>query len=120
MWLRVKDIDFEYGQITVRDGKGDKDRVTMLPQGVVELLRAHLEKVKDLHNQDLAAGFGEVYLPYALASAAPGHPCPRGMPFILNIKVSECVAQVGLAVRVSRTRAIRRPALREAAVPLCG
>lgn len=69
--LRVKDIDFEYGQIMVRDGKGNKDRVTMLPQGLVEPLRTHLEKVRDLHNQDLASGFGEVYLPYALERKYP-------------------------------------------------
>ena len=64
--LRVKDLDFAYRQITVRDGKGQKDRVTMLPQSLSEPLQQHLEKVKALHEQDLAAGFGEVYLPFAL------------------------------------------------------
>ena len=64
--LRVKDIDFEYGQITVRDGKGNKDRVTMLPLASAELLKRQLEKTRVLHEQDIAAGFGEVYLPYAL------------------------------------------------------
>jgi integron integrase len=64
--LRVKDIDFEYGQITVRDGKGNKDRVTMLPLASAELLERQLEKTRVLHEQDLAAGFGEVFLPYAL------------------------------------------------------
>lgn len=64
--LRVKDVDFEYRQITVRDGKGNKDRVTMLPDTCVEMLKRHLEKVKNLHEEDLGDGFGEVYLPFAL------------------------------------------------------
>jgi integron integrase len=64
--MRVKDIDFDYQQITVRDGKGAKDRVTMLPETSIEPLLAHLDRVKALHQQDLANGFGEVYLPYAL------------------------------------------------------
>jgi len=69
--LRVKDIDFEYGQITVRDGKGEKDRITMLPGSLGERLKAHLEKTKTIHEQDLREGFGEVYLPYALARKYP-------------------------------------------------
>lgn len=64
--LRVKDIDFEYGQITVRDGKGNKDRVTMLPESSVNLLKLQLEKSRVLHQQDLVEGFGEVFMPYAL------------------------------------------------------
>ena len=64
--LRVKDVDFEYRQITVRDGKGNKDRVTMLPESSVGPLRNHLERVKALHEQDLAAGCGDIYLPFAL------------------------------------------------------
>ncbi|MGI9212709.1 MAG: integron integrase [Methylococcaceae bacterium] len=69
--LRVKDVDFGYRQITVRDGKGEKDRMTMLPQTVLEPLRAHLEKVKVLHEHDVEDGFGEVYLPYALERKYP-------------------------------------------------
>jgi integron integrase len=64
--LRVKDVDFIYRQILVRDGKGQKNRVTILPQTLLEPLKQHLEKVKDLHDQDLAEGFGDVYLPFAL------------------------------------------------------
>jgi integrase len=64
--LRVKDIDFGYGQIVVRDGKGKKDRVTMLPEIIVDELQRHLLKVKQTHVNDLKAGFGAVYLPYAL------------------------------------------------------
>ncbi len=64
--LRVKDMDFGYGQILVRDGKGKKDRVTMLPELIAEELQRHLLKVKKIHELDLKAGFGAVYLPYAL------------------------------------------------------
>ncbi len=64
--LRVKDVDFEYRQITVRDGKGAKDRVTMLPESSLEVLKHHLEKIRALHEQELAAGHGDVYLPFAL------------------------------------------------------
>lgn len=65
--LRVKDIDFEMNQIIVRDGKGKKDRVTMLPEDVQPALREHLKYAKSLHEKDLADGFGSVYLPNALA-----------------------------------------------------
>ena len=69
--LRVKDVDFGYLQITVRDGKGEKDRRTMLPKSVILPLREHLEKVKAIHDQDLKRGFGETRLPYALAKKYP-------------------------------------------------
>jgi len=69
--LRVKDIDFERRQIVVRDGKGFKDRVTMLPESLVEPLRAQLIRAKALHERDLAAGLGAVMLPFALAEKYP-------------------------------------------------
>jgi integron integrase len=69
--LRVKDVDLEYRQILVRDGKGQKDRVTMLPEKLLEPLRAHLQRVKGLHARDVKEGFGEVNLPYALARKYP-------------------------------------------------
>src|SRR6267378_7193175 len=64
--LRVKDVDFGYARITVRDGKGGKDRVTMLPVNLASALERHLAKVKMQHEEDLAEGLGEVYLPDAL------------------------------------------------------
>jgi len=69
--LRVKDVDFDMNQITVRDGKGKKDRVTMLPEIVKIHLQQHLDKVRIVHKQDLADGYGEVYLPYALERKYP-------------------------------------------------
>jgi len=64
--LRIKDVDFAYMQIMVRDSKRDMDRVTMLPEKMIELLKRHLEKVKKLHEKDLKEGYGMVYLPDAL------------------------------------------------------
>jgi integron integrase len=69
--LRVMDIDFTMQTLTVRSGKGDKDRTTILPESVKERLMAHIEKRKALHGKDLAAGYGEVYLPEALERKYP-------------------------------------------------
>jgi integron integrase len=69
--LRVKDIDFQYKQIIVRSAKGDKDRVTLLPEYVIEPLKKHLNYVKLLHEKDLKAGYNSVYMPYALARKYP-------------------------------------------------
>jgi integron integrase len=65
--LRVKDVEFARSEINVRDGKGRKDRITMLPRSLGDTLAAHLEKVRALHDRDLAGGMGAVYLPDALA-----------------------------------------------------
>lgn len=69
--LRVQDMDFHYRQITVRDGKGNKDRVTVLPDSLIQPLKAHLARVRELHKKDLAEGFGRVSLPHALAEKYP-------------------------------------------------
>ena len=69
--LRVKDVDFARREILVREGKGFKDRVTMLPVSLVELLKGHLLKVKALHEEDLSARFGEVFMPMALDRKYP-------------------------------------------------
>ncbi|MFA7282481.1 MAG: integron integrase [Sterolibacterium sp.] len=70
--LRIKDIEFARREILIRDGKGFKDRVTMLPAALVKPLQAHLQRVQALHRQDLEAGYGAVYLPYALERKYPG------------------------------------------------
>ena len=69
--LRVKDIDFESGLIFIRSGKGDKDRSTVLPEYLKADLRAHLKEVQKLHEKDLAAGYGEVWVPGALERKYP-------------------------------------------------
>jgi integron integrase len=70
--LRVKDLDFEMHQITVRDGKGQKDRLSMLPLQLEPGLREHLDRVRERHRRDLRSGGGEVYLPFAFDRKNPG------------------------------------------------
>jgi len=69
--LRVLDIDFSYKTVTVRDGKGGKDRVVMLPESLIPALEQHLKNVYQIHQQDLAEGYGRVFLPHALAKKYP-------------------------------------------------
>jgi integron integrase len=69
--LRVKDLDFQRRELTVRDGKGGKDRLTLLPQSLDIDLQNHLLKVRHLHQNDLASGWGRVLMPYALARKYP-------------------------------------------------
>ena len=70
--LRVQDIDYNFKQITVRSGKGAKDRVTTFPSSTIPFLQNHLAKVKVTHRQDMERGYGEVYMPYALSRKYPG------------------------------------------------
>ena len=72
--LRVKDVNFARGELFIRDPKGRRDRVTVLPQSAIEPLRDHLEYVRSVHAGDLAAGFGSVALPTALARKFPNAP----------------------------------------------
>ena len=69
--LRVKDVELTRCEILVREGKGFKDRVTMLPSSLVQPLRDHLARVKQLNEEDLKAGHSEVFMPYALARKYP-------------------------------------------------
>ncbi|MCB5187206.1 integron integrase [Methylobacillus caricis] len=69
--LRVKDVDFSRKEILIRDGKGFKDRVTVLPVSLIKPLQAHLKRVKELHEKDLSEGYGVVYMPDALSKKYP-------------------------------------------------
>jgi integron integrase len=69
--LRIKDIDIDYKQIVVRDGKGEKDRITVLPVSIIPDLKSHLNKVYLMHKKDLNSGLGETILPYALRRKYP-------------------------------------------------
>jgi integron integrase len=80
--LRVKDVDFAYRRIVVRDGKGAKDRVTMLPENLVQPLQEHLGRVRVLHRRDIDEGFGEVWLPFALARKYPRASREWGWQFV--------------------------------------
>lgn len=80
--LRVKDVDFDRGEITVRDGKGAKDRRTVLPLALVQPLKAEVERVRALHAIDVGAGFGAVWLPHALARKYPKAPNEFGWQYM--------------------------------------
>lgn len=80
--LRVKDVDFARSEITVRDGKGGKDRRTILPRSLVEPLQLEIERTRILHAADLAAGFGQVWLPHALARKYPNGPETFGWQYM--------------------------------------
>jgi len=123
--LRVKDVDVAYHQITVRDGKGAQDRVTMLPERLRESLQAHLHTVQQMHQRDLEGGFGHVYLPDALGRKYPNasrewawqyiFPAARRsrdprsgtirrhhvMPLVLQRAVKAAVRQTGIAKAAS-------------------
>lgn len=123
--LRVKDVDVSYHQITVRDGKGAQDCVTMLPERLNEALQAHMRTIQQLHQRDLEDGFGRVYLPDALARKYPNasrewawqyiFPAARRtrdprsgmmrrhhvMPLVLQRAVKAAVRQTGMAKAAS-------------------
>lgn len=80
--MRVKDIDFERSELTIREGKGAKDRVTMLPESLQNVLLAHLRKVRALHNSDLRTGLGSVVLPFALSKKYPRSGRDWGWQFV--------------------------------------
>ncbi len=103
--LRVKDLDFPNLQLVIREVKGSKDRVTVLPASLVEPLKFHLKKVRALHQRDLAEGKGYVALPFALARkytnadrdwgwAALAHPCARGICASMHITVCIPIRQL--------------------------
>lgn len=80
--LRVKDVDFARNEITVRDGKGGKDRRTVLPKSLLESLQREIERARVLHGADLLAGFGAVALPHALARKYPTAPRDFGWQYV--------------------------------------
>ncbi len=80
--LRVKDVGLDQGHITVREGKGDRDRITVLPSVLEESLRVQLDVVRALHARDRAAGHGSVYLPSALAHKYPGAATEVGWQYV--------------------------------------
>jgi len=80
--LRVKDIDFEQSQIIVREGKGEKDRATMLPASLVHPLKEQITYVRKLHERDVSQGYGSVELPFALARKYPNADKVLGWQYI--------------------------------------
>ncbi|WP_290648710.1 integron integrase [Aquisalimonas sp.] len=85
--LRIKDVDFERREILVRDGKGAKDRVTMLPSSLVSPLQKRMRRTCELHRQDRASGYGGVWLPDALSRKYPSAPHETGWQYVFPASV---------------------------------
>ena len=115
MRLRVKDVEFSRREVIVREGKGNKDRVTVLPENLILPLRAHLEKVKALHERDLAAGFGDVFLPNALSVKYPSAGRTWGWQFVFPSAVRSIDPRTGIERRHHLHEASVQRAVREAA-----
>ena len=113
--LRVKDVEFERREIIVREGKGNKDRVTVLPENLILPLQTHMEKVKALHERDLEVGFGEVYLPDALAAKYPKAARTWGWQFVFPSAVRSIDPRSGIERRHHLYEASVQRAVREAA-----
>jgi len=113
--LRVKDVEFSRREIVVREGKGNKDRVTVLPENLLLPLQAHLEKVKALHERDLDAGFGEVYLPDALARKYPNAARAWGWQYVFPSPLRSVDPRTGVERRHHMYEASVQRAVREAA-----
>lgn len=105
--LRVMEVDFSYAQITVRDGKGGKDRIVPLPQKCRAELEVHIQKTLALHQEDLSQGFGEVFLPDALARKYPNAPREPGWQYVFPS---------GKLSADPRSKVIRRHHLHESSV----
>jgi integron integrase len=97
--LRVKDLDFACGEILIRDGKGGKDRVTVLPETLVQPLQSHLIKVQTLHEHDLAEGFGNVFLPDALAVKFKAAPRAWGWQWVFPSPLRSADPRTGVTRR---------------------
>jgi len=108
--LRVKDLDFELKTLTVRSGKGDKDRTTLLPASLEEPLRAQVAHVEKLHKRDMEDGYGEVYLPHALARKYPNAARETGWQFLFP------ASRIGIDPRsgVQRRHHLHETSLRKA------
>jgi integron integrase len=115
--LRVKDIDFGQRQIVVRDSKGMTDRVTMLPNTLTEPLQEHLRRVKRLHEEDLAKGYGLVYLPFALGRKYPNADREWGWQYVFTSDILSKDPRTGIMRRhylheTSLQRAVKTAAKR--------
>lgn len=112
--LRVKDIDFHYNQIIVRDGKGAKDRITMLPDALKQPLKDQLSSTKALHEADLREGFGAVYLPYALERKYPGAARSWGWQYAFPAKRRSIDPRSGVERRHHTDESVLQTAVKEA------
>ena len=97
--LRVQDVDFEQCQIIVRSGKGDKDRLTTLPETLADELKQQLQQIRDVHRNDLLEGYGRVYLPFALDRKYPGAGIEFGWQYCFPSTKRSTSPRTGLVAR---------------------
>jgi integron integrase len=112
--LRTKDIDFERREVVVRDGKGQKDRVTVLPDQLAAPLTEHLRRTQDLHRRDLAEGFGEVYLPHALERKYPNAARSWGWQYVFPARTRSEDPRSGRIRRHHLSESTMQRAMRDA------
>ncbi len=124
--LRVKDVEFARLEILIRDGKGQKDRVTMLPRKLAAPLELHLQRVRALHEQDLREGYGRANLPHALARKYPNAAADWGWQFVFpSVNRSEDPRSGGIfrhhlhekTIQRAVRNAVRRVGLHKPATP---
>ena len=113
--LRVKDIDFGNRQIIVRDGKGENDRSTVLPDSLIVELETHLQDVKALHEKDLREGYGEVHLPYALGVKFPNAGREWAWQYLFPATQRSTDPQTGKVRRHHLDESVLQRAVRDAA-----
>ena len=113
--LRVKDVDFAMNQLVVRDGKGRKDRITVLPQKILEPMKAHLHYVQRLHQRDLREGYGRVFLPYALSRKYPAADKSWGWQYVFPSQKRSVDPRSGIKRRHHAHETGVRRALKQAA-----
>jgi integron integrase len=113
--LRVKDIDFGNRQIIVRDGKGENDRSTVLPDSLIAELETHLQDVKALHEKDLREGYGEVHLPYALGVKFPNAGREWAWQYLFPATQRSTDPQTGKVRRHHLDESVLQRAVRDAA-----
>ncbi|MCK6529897.1 integron integrase [Myxococcota bacterium] len=112
--IRVQDLDFAAGQVTVRDGKGSKDRVSMLPAALLSPLREHLDRVRRIHRSDLSEGWGRVTLPDALHRKYPNAPTDWRWQWVFPQEHRWYNAQTGLQGRHHLDPSLVQRAVRDA------
>ena len=112
--LRVKDVDFGQNHIVVRDGKGQKDRVTVLLGSLVDALRRQVERVVEIHRQDLRDGFGRVYLPFALVKTYPNADRELGWQYLFPASSRAMDPRGGVERRHHQHEAVLQRAVRSA------
>lgn len=112
--LRVKDLGLDRGELLIRDGKGQKDRVTMLPRNLIDPLRTHLAKVRQLHERDLEAGFGRIYLPFALNRKYPNADREWGWQYVFPSARRSVDPRSGIERRHHCDPSVLQRALRQA------